>query len=158
MAKNERLVTLLPGECWCGLPVAGITAPSTRAAGGAHPRFPRGGITNLSFLAKTGGYCTNTASSSHWSPRIPPRTRARRADKAGGTPPRPRGETDNAEKPPALPSSNPAGTAAARGNRRRRSPGRQPRAEDKRRGKPGASRLASKAQLSPTSASEQTHR
>lgn len=54
LAKNERLVTLLPGECGCDIPVAGITAPSTRVVGGAHPRFPRGGVTNLSFLAKTG--------------------------------------------------------------------------------------------------------
>lgn len=59
LAKNERLVTLLPGERGCGLPVAGITGVVTRAVDGAHPRFPRGGVTNLSFLAKNvSGACS----------------------------------------------------------------------------------------------------
>lgn len=37
LAKNERLVTLLPGERGCGLPVAGITGVVTRAVDDAHP-------------------------------------------------------------------------------------------------------------------------
>ena len=51
VAKNERLVTPLPGRRGCAPPIAGITEPGTRAAGEARPANGRMSVTSLSFLA-----------------------------------------------------------------------------------------------------------
>lgn len=92
LAKNERLVTLLPGECGCGIPVAGITAPSTRAVGGAHPRFPRGGVTNLSFLAKTGERAGRTQRVAATGAASAPPSRALQGEPGARPHPHPRNE------------------------------------------------------------------
>ena len=73
-----------------------------------------------------------------------PRTRRASAASSGARRPHippPARRARRRREAPGLPLSDSAGAAAARGNRRRRFPGRRPCAEDKRRGKPGASRL-----------------
>ena len=73
-----------------------------------------------------------------------PRTRRASAASSGARRPRvppPARRARRRREAPGLPLSDSAGAAAARGNRRRRFPGRRPCAEDKRRGTPGASRL-----------------
>ncbi len=143
LAKNERLVTPPLEKRGCAPSTALVTTPVIPATERPHPHSPGRSVTNLSFLAKIAMRRTRRAERCRPAPPHPPppARRARRRREA-----------------PGLPLSDSAGAAAARGNRRRRFPGRRPCAEDKRRGKSGASRLESKAQLSLSTFRHPAHR
>ena len=183
LAKNERLVTPPLGKRGCAPSTALVTTPVIPATGRPHPRSPGRSVTNLSFLAKIAMRRTRRAERCRPGPSQSPQ-RARRAERRRpvrppipASPPPAHAPSERSEQrrptpphPPACAASpktqgspRPSLERSRRRCRRPREPPeavprRRPCAEDKRRGKSGASRLASKTQLSLSTFRHPAHR